>query len=340
MAEQLTIQPVFDPANVGASLDRIKAQLSIKRPQLQGAVVGDTTSLRKGEGYDMDGVRGYEVGDDPRYIDWRVTARQTDDELLVREHFHDITPNLWILTDMLQSRHTVNPGYFSEQNLALSAVTAMMRIADAQLMPTAMIAANNERLAVRHKTPREGRQHVRRTIHELAAALPVSEEPKKGGKFRNPRPGLELQKASVTLADTLKYAAKHCIQDMVVVVSDFRDVAAPDDIEHGWQQPLKQLAKQGNDIIAIELTNPHDYELPAEATRFLTSNGVIWVGQDKKSQVVRAAFKEAAAAQQEAIDTTLLQAKARHLKLSTADPLWLTSLRKQLRVGAARKLAA
>ena len=329
MAEQLTIQPVFDPANVGASLDSIKAQLFIKRPYLQGAVVGDTISLRKGEGYDIDGLRDYELGDDPRYIDWRGTARQTDGTVLFREHFQDVTPDLWLVTDMLQSRHQTNAGYFSEQNLALSALTAIMRIGDTQLMPTAVVAANNERIALRHKAPREGRQHLRHVAHELAAALPSSTARGVRRFWQRNRP--EMPAASVSLAETLKYAAKRCTESMVVVVSDFRDVAYPDADDYGWKKPLQKLAKQGNDILAIELTNPWDYELPAHVTRFATPTGVVWIPDGKKGEASREIYKRKAAEQQAAIDETLAGAKTQHIKLSTADPQWLTSLRKQLR---------
>ena len=84
--------PVFDPENVGASLDRLDAKIPVHAQWLQGTLVGDLQSKRRGHGIDIDGVRPYIPGDDPRYIDHRATARQPDHWPQIREHYADITP--------------------------------------------------------------------------------------------------------------------------------------------------------------------------------------------------------------------------------------------------------
>lgn len=333
------IEPVFDPQNVGASLRMIDEQLPMRAVWLQGTIVGEVASRRKGQGFELDGTRDYEYGDDPRHIDHQATARHPEQWPQIREHYGDITPALWIVTDALQSRNRFNPGYFAEQNLALSAVTALMRIAHVHNMPSAVIAVDDKGFTVRQQEPLQGREHVYQTAQQLARPL-NSASVSVDRRFWQRRQRVQPEDLDMHLSGAIRYAAQSSVESMVAVVSDFRDVAFPDDEEHGWEKPLKQLTKQGNDIIAIELTNPQDYELPAEATRFLTPNGVVWVGQDKKSQKIRSAFREAAQTQQEAINTALSQANIRHITLSTSDPLWLTSLRKQLRIAAKQNRAA
>src|SRR5581483_1666958 len=128
------IQPVFDPSNPALILDRVQEAIPINQRWLKGLIPGETAAKRVGHGYEIDGIRDFMDGDDPRYVDWNVTARMTDEGATpqVRIHYRDITPNFWIVTDAAQSRYNIesprdNPGHFPENLLALSAITALMR---------------------------------------------------------------------------------------------------------------------------------------------------------------------------------------------------------------------
>lgn len=326
------VQPVFDPANVGASIDLIRAQIPIKSLRLHGSLAGVVPSFSKGDGLDIDGVRDYVPGDDPRHIDWAITARQPDGSLQIREHYRDVTPNLWLVTDTLQSRYAANPGYFSEQRLALSAIVAFLRLSEIQGMPSAILAANDDRLtAVRQLVPVQGRPHVRATVGKLVAALsPMASAAALPSMMAERRAVAETRPH---LDELLGYAAKYCTKSLVVIVSDFRDTAMPDDEIHGWANSLTRLAKQDNDVIAVELTNPYDYRLSEQANRFAGEKSVFWVGNNKHGRAQRAAYAAAAARQQTAINQTLAGADRRHLRLSAIDPQWLANFKLQLRSG-------
>ena len=53
--------------------------------RLDGLLQGDYRTIFRGAGLDFRDVREYEPGDDVRRIDWNVTARMTDDQVLT--HF-------------------------------------------------------------------------------------------------------------------------------------------------------------------------------------------------------------------------------------------------------------
>ncbi len=319
-AEVVSIQadPVFDPTRVGASVDVIQGRLPLRAPWLRGNVVGEMASKLRGQGYDVDGVRPYILGDDPRHIDHYVTARQPDQWPQLRERYADITPNMYIVTDVLQSRYGFNPGYYSEQNLALASVMAFMRIAQVADMPVAMIGSNDKAI-FGQRTPAQGKMNILKSGKFLANHLLA---PNEHGQSAEVAPAL---------SSLLRYAGKRCVEDVVIVVSDFRDSADPSDPDTGWKQAFDTLAHQGNNLIALELTNPWDYALPNRVDRLETKNGVSWIGSGKLGRQRRADYAEAASLQQASIDATLAAAGAVHIKLATDQPRWIAAFRDQIK---------
>ena len=314
--ETIQIDPVFDPTRVGASLDVIQAHLELEEPLLRGVITGDEASRRKGGGLERDGLRPYEPGDDIHRIDWVSTAAQSDSSIMLRERHADITPNMWVLTDVLQSRYTHNPGYFSERDLGLSAVMKMFGIASLHGMPAAVMAVNDSRL-IDQMQPAQGDNHTFDTAKLLARNMTMHESS-------------TPERPSQHLAALLKYAGSRCAEEVVVVVSDFRDSADPKAGENGWHKHLSQLREQRNEIFAIELTNPWDYQLPEKADRLRTGNSVTWIGSGKQGRQHRADYAEAAQEQQIKIDKSLAAAGAFHIKLATDQPQWVKSFREQI----------
>ena len=85
---------------------------------------------------------------------------------------------------------------------------------------------------------------------------------------------------------------------------------------------MQRLRAQKNDLIAVELINKYDYRLPATADRVAKR----WINKHDRER-----YAANAVAQQAAIDTAIAASGARHIKLSTADPQWATSLMEQLK---------
>ena len=73
------------------------------RRRITGALLGEASSVRRGESADIAGSRAYVPGDDPRAIDWagsaRLTAARGRDQFLVREFHAEQTPVAAIVCD-------------------------------------------------------------------------------------------------------------------------------------------------------------------------------------------------------------------------------------------------
>jgi len=64
---------------------------------IQQGTSGDLTSQRHGNGIDFSEIRPYQTGDEPRYINWRATARAG--RPMVRVFHEDLTPQSYYLID-------------------------------------------------------------------------------------------------------------------------------------------------------------------------------------------------------------------------------------------------
>lgn len=309
-------EPIFDPEHPGASLHRFnKLVLPLRRP-LDGLINGDISSPRRGEGFEKDGLREYQDGDNERHVDWYATARLGQQTPLIRERYRDITPNLYVVTDAPQERNAITQGeFFSEQELAMSVGGVMLLMAQKQGIPTSLFAINDSETRG-SKRPSSGRSHMLQSGRQLAGLA---------GKEAN------ASDKQQHLSELLSRVARTATKSVVVVVSDFRD-ADPDAKENGWLAPLQHLRGNENNIVAVELTNPEDYEMPEEVERLNLGEGkVAWLGRGRSAQKTRDIYRELALEQQAGIDNALTQVRATHIQLSTTDPLWFSSLKGQLR---------
>lgn len=320
--EQMTIDPVFDPYEAGETLDILQEELPVRRQKFSGTLFGDFLSRRKGEGYDPDGLREYEMGDDVRHIDHRASAQMVDETLLVREHYRDNQPKLLVFTDAFQRRYEGNPGNYSARDLALSAVLGLVSMAHRLEIPTQVTAANHHGVVFEQRRPGRGRRNNLQLASGLAeCALSASEAPQQ----------------SYRLADLLREADAASSESLVAVVSSFRDTPDPADAEMGWLEPLQELRNRDNQIVAVEVTNPWDMALPDEIDRFDIGGEVVWVGDDKKGRANRARYIAAALRQSAAITEALDNVQAHHITLNTSDPRWVSSFQDQLRTGRHRR---
>lgn len=316
-----SIEPLVELDNLGASLDMInRLTMPISEPILRGVQYGETQSLVRGQGAERDGMRDYVIGDDPRYIDWSATARRADGIPKLRQHLKDVTPNLWLVTDLAKKNWRITSGQNTAQRLGLSAVLAMQLLAERESMPSGTLAISDfERFETRAtELSRDHILHAGRKITSLVEA-----EPKPASDNERQRLGNLLKRLGVVANESL-----------VVVVSDFRDVASPSQA-NGWKRPLQQLKAQGNDIIAIEVNNPDQTSMKLVETPALDT-GVVHLGFGRERRKIDAEYAKLAKQNQQEIDAALKSVGAAHIKLSADEPKWFTSLRSQLARAAQR----
>lgn len=331
MAQKLLVpEALVDLSNLGDSLDAV---FPIQYDYLSGWNAGEIASKRRGSGFEIDGVRDYLLGDDPRYIDWFATARNPEGLPRVREHEADITPALWVVSDVAHERYQTGNAYYSEFSLAVSAILTLMRVAEDQSIPIAMVASSDHDLFIQEE-PLFGAESLLAMGRSLGELVPEKVPPqieKRNffDRFRHKsNPNAETLPTQ-TLRDSLLHVSSLATQSVVAVVSDFRDSTDPANGDKGWAEPLIGLAEAGHDIIALEIQNPWDDELPASGETYKI-DGISLPLYGERGDAIRARYVENAAEQQAAIDRNLEDASATHIKLSVADPFWRTSLYEQL----------
>lgn len=320
-AETLSLErePLIDPGDsesLAAGLNCInQLVLPIQTTVLRGSHFGEIASQRHGSGADRDGIRDYLPGDKVSNIDWRIAAQMPDEPLKIRRHFNSVWPDVLLVTDEPHSRNKVTPGQaYSEQALAFSAAMAILLIAQKESLPTGLFAINDSR---RLQVP-VGETEASRTLNFGNMLIKLAED------------SFQLGGERQHLGSLLKRLGAVANESLVVVVSDFRDVAKPDDTENGWKKPLQQLKHQSNDIIAIEPVNPDDYNIDNSVRLQSVEGKAAWIGYGKHAQKKREQYKELANKQREEIDAALKSTGVTHIKLSTDDTRWFTSLRQQL----------
>lgn len=307
-------EPLFEPGNAGASLHRIeRLVVPIRENLLRGVFPGDVMSPSRGAGSETVTVRDWEPGDEYRSVGHKETAKHPEHTPQVRVTQADIIPSLWLVTDAPQGHNQPKFGEFSKQELGLSVGAAMLLLATRESMPIAMLAINNDQEVLTSRIPAGGRQNTSNIGQSLDGLAQI----------------FDLTAKKKPLSGLLSAAASLATKNVVVVVSDFRDTLRPDDVNYGWEKPLQDLKSRGNDIIAVEVTNPADFEIPSNASRFTVFGGVSWLSR-REAQRVADIYKEEAPKQQAAIKAALSGVGAAHVELSTAEPKWFTSLHAQL----------
>lgn len=194
---------------------------------------GGYASIFHGRGLEFSHVRGYQVGDDVRAIDWKVTARRGTP--FVRQFVEERDLSVVLVVDVSGSGR-FGPGERSAAEIAAEIAAALAFAA----------ARNNDRVSlllvsdrVEHFVPPgSGRKHVIRLLADL-----ISHEPTGRGTALS----TALDRLSRTLLD----------RGTVFVISDFIQ-GTPDS---PFRDALVRLAR-ANDLVAVRLISRATLELP------------------------------------------------------------------------------
>ncbi len=304
----LRAEPTPDRPGPGPMPDALLRALDITiGRRVEALLAGDYRSSVLGTGTELAQVRAYVPGDDPRQIEWNVTARTGQPH--VRVQLAERVMVTWLVLDTSLSMH------FG---------TADRRKAD---------VAEGVALAVGHVATRRGN---RLGVVTFGGADPRAEPPRQGrvgltGLLLALRGESEDEQASgaTSLGEAfLRTGALATQRSLVVVVSDFR--GPPD-----WRRPLLQLAGR-HDVIAVEIRDPREQALP--------NVGELWLvdpetGEqlrvDTRDARLRSRFAEAAAEERTGLARTFAAVGVRHVVLSTSGD-WLRTLAVFLRGGRPR----
>jgi uncharacterized protein (DUF58 family) len=273
--------------------------------RVEGLLAGDYRSSLLGSGTELAQVRPYEPGDDPRRMDWNVTARTGQPH--VRVQLAERVMVTWLLLDTSPSM-TFGTADRRKADVAEGVALAVGHVATRRGNRLGVATFGGQPVAL---PPRQGRAGLLglllalRREHDGGAVGPTS----LGEGFR--RVGALARQRS-----------------LVVVASDFR---GPID----WRRSLLELAGR-HDVLAVEIRDPREQELP--------DVGEVWLvdpetGEqlrvDTRDGKLRARFATAAAEERSGLARTLAAVGVRHVTLSTSGD-WLRTLAVFLRGGRPR----
>ena len=213
-----------------SELHRRIRRLEIKTLRLVHTIFGgEYQSVFKGRGIEFDEVREYQEGDDPRLIDWNVTARM--DRLFVKKFVEERELSIVLVVDVSAS-HGFGSQAMLKRELAaeLSCALAMSALQNHDQVGLVMFSDRIERFV----SPRKGRGHVNRLVREILNVQPTG----RGTDYRG-------------AVDFLMQVVKH--RSVVFFLSDF--------LGSGFEKPLR-LASMRHDVVPVVLSDPRERSLP------------------------------------------------------------------------------
>jgi uncharacterized protein (DUF58 family) len=194
---------------------------------------GDFRSVFKGQGFEFDEVRHYEMGDDVRFIDWNVSARFGTPYVKMYREERELT--VCMVLDGSGSMHSgsaPDPAGMSRYNQGVFAAALIAFSAERSGQRVGAVFFDREITGV--FSPRKGRAHIMAMISAALQARPRG----KGSGLRD------------ALTGTGRLLKR---RSLVVVISDFLCV--------DWEEALGDLSRK-HDVIALRITDPLDEEIP------------------------------------------------------------------------------
>jgi len=261
---------------------------------------GDERSSTRGAGLEYSDVREYQAGDDPRTIEWNITARS--DRPYVRESLPDRGLDAWLLVDITRSLDWGTARCLKRQlALEFSAVVGQLLIGRGNRVG-ALLFDDRVRSII---PPSAGRTALLQLIARMERATDGEQTPSGGGPGGGPT---DLGRALAEAGRLIRRPS------MMVLISDFMTPG-------GWQQPLSALAIR-HEVVAVWVTDPREGEIPdVGVVTFEDPESGEQILVDTRSAHLRARFQAAAAAQRGTIRADLLRARAAVAEMSTAAEL-------------------
>jgi uncharacterized protein (DUF58 family) len=253
---------------------------------------GDERSSLRGAGIEYSDVREYQAGDDPRTIEWNVTARS--DRPFVRESLPDRGLDAWLLIDVTRSLDWGTARCLKRQLAVEFAATAGRLLSGRGNRVGALLFDERVRAIL---PPSSGRT----ALLQLIARVQRESQSPAGGTT-------DLARAMTEAGRLIRR------RSLLIVMSDFMSA-------DGWQRPLTTLAVR-HEVVAVWITDPRERDIPdVGVVTFEDPEGGQQILVDTRDARLRARFQAAADEQREAIRTDLHGARAAVAELSTAAEL-------------------
>ena len=254
---------------------------------------GDERSAIRGLGIEYNEVREYQPGDDPRLIDWNLTARSGS--TYVRESYPDRGLDVWLVVDTSRSLDWGTARCLKRETvLELVAAAAQLLSRHGNRVGALLFDQSVHQVM----SPVSGRAGLLRLIAQVdRGMIPLD----------TGRP-TDLGRALLEAGRLIRR------RSLVMVVSDF---LAPEQ----WGLPLKSLSLR-HEVVAARVWDPREHEIPdVGIVTFEDAENGTQLQVDTSSRRLRERFKQAAEEQRRWICQQILGSGAGLLELTTAEEL-------------------
>ena len=211
---------------------------------------GAYVSHFKGRGMEFDESRPYQPGDDPRSIDWRVTARSS--EAYTKLFREERERPVLIMTDLRTNMHFATQGCFKSVNGARAAALLGWAAHHRGDRLGGLVFGDTRHRELR---PRLGRQAALRYIHEIVTHPDWT---------TNIDHGLVDEEPPLTQAMAMLRRVAHP-GSLVIIISDFIGLS------RAAQSYLTGIARH-NEVLAVFLSDPLERKLPPPGRYRLVSH--------------------------------------------------------------------
>jgi uncharacterized protein (DUF58 family) len=266
-------------------------ELDVRR-RLDGLLQGNHLGLVPGPGSEPGEARIYQPGDDVRRMDWAVTARTTEPH--IRETVADRELETWVVVDLSPSLD-FGTAACEKRDLAVASVAAMAHLTGGGGNRIGAVIATGERTV---RLPARGGMAYARGLVRTVAQTPKAPEGTRG----------DLAEA----VEQLRRPPRR--RGLAVIISDFLGPTT-------WQRPLRALSAR-HDLIAVELVDPRDIDLPDVGTVVLADPESGKQREVHVSALLRKEFGAAAAEHRAEVAAAIRRAGGGHLVLRT-DSDWI-----------------
>jgi len=223
--------PSDAPNELAALLKEVRRVTVLSDRLVTGALAGNYSSVFRGAGIEFDEVREYAEGDDPRSIDWGVSARVG--RPFVKKYVDERELTVVFVLDLSPSMEA-GFGPLSVRGMAARVAACLALSAVRNHDRVGLIAFGDA--VERFVPPSTGRAHALRVVRDclaLPASASSSSAPSSSGSG---------------LARAVEFAARVLRRRAIVfVLSDF--------LTEGWRDALRRCARR-HDVVAVRLVPP------------------------------------------------------------------------------------
>jgi uncharacterized protein (DUF58 family) len=261
-------------AGVYVTLDRLaglrhraKGFSFLPRQPVASLLAGGHASKLRGRGLDFEEIRKYLPGDDPRTIDWKVTARTRTPH--ARVFTEERERPVLLLVDQRIGMFFGTVKMMKSVAAAEAAALAAWRTVAVKDRVGAIVFNDADIVEIRPQRTRSTVMRLLRTITDQNRALRVDSPTK-------PNPGM--------LNEVLRRASRQATHDFLVVLISDAAGSTPD-----TRQLVTTIARH-NDFVIAFVSDPFELDLPA-AGSLVMSDGSHQMEVDTGGESIRAGFR-------------------------------------------------